>query len=245
MKNPYLPENMPKYIIIDYRAKNEIINLLVKNNIKVIKSIKCDELQDPVNGHPDMVMHMIDGKTIIVAPNVFDYYYDIFKNKGIKVIKGGKTLSRNYPDDIAYNVARIGKYAIHNVKYTDEILKYYLTKLGIEFIHVNQGYTKCSIACVSETKAITSDLLIKKRLCEYGIECLYVNPEIIYLRGYNYGFIGGCIGALNSEVYLMTGRIENNNIMHELKNFIQPSGFVFVEASADQITDLGTLIPIN
>lgn len=242
--NPYIPTKKPRYVIIDYRASEEILNYLKKLNIEPIKSIKCNELHEPVAGHPDMVIFPIDFKTFVAAPNVYDYYRNVLGSLGIKVIKGGKTLSRNYPEDIAYNVARIGRYALHNTKYTDQVLKYYLEEAGIQFIHVNQGYTKCSIAPVSDNKALTSDFLIHEKLISYNIDCMYIDPKVVYLKGYNNGFIGGCTGLINEKIFLSTGKIFDENISVSLREFIQSSGYIYDEASKQQITDLGTLIPI-
>lgn len=242
--NPYIPIKNPRYVIIDYRASEEILNHLKDLNIEPIKTMKCSDLQEPVDGHPDMVIHPIDFETFVIAPNVYDYYRNVLEGKGIKVIKGGKTLSRNYPEDIAYNVARIGRYAVHNTKHTDQVLKYYLEEAGIEFIHVNQGYTKCSIAPVSENKALTSDFLIHEKLISYNIDCLYINPKVVYLKGYDNGFIGGCTGLINKKIFLSTGKIFDENISVLLKEFIQSTGYLYDEASSKQITDLGTLIPI-
>ena len=242
--NPYIPIQKPRYVLIDYRASEEILNYLKKLNIEPIKSIKCNELHEPVAGHPDMVIFPIDFKTFVAAPNVYDYYRNVLGSLGIKVIKGGKTLSRNYPEDIAYNVARIGRYALHNTKYTDQVLKYYLEEAGIQFIHVNQGYTKCSIAPVSDNKALTSDFLIHEKLISYNIDCMYIDPKVVYLKGYNNGFIGGCTGLINEKIFLSTGKIFDENISVSLREFIQSSGYIYDEASKQQITDLGTLIPI-
>lgn len=242
--NPFIPMKKPRFVIIDYRVSEKIVKYLKKKNIEIIKSVKVPELQEPVDGHPDMAIHPITDKIFIVAPNVYDYYNDVLSSKGIKVIKGGKTLCRNYPEDIAYNVARIGRYAVHNLKHTDQTLKYYLEKIGIKFIHVNQGYSKCSIATVSHNKAITSDIAIHEKLESYNIDCMYVNPQIVYLKGYNYGFIGGCMGLISEKNFLSTGKIYDNNILNSLKDFIHSSAYIYEEASDCQIIDLGTLIPV-
>jgi len=242
--NPYIPTQKPRCVLIDYRASEEILNYLKKLNIEPIKSIKCNELHEPVDGHPDMVIFPIDFKTFVAAPNVYDYYRNVLGSLGIKVIKGWKTLSRNYPEDLAYNVARIGRYALHNTKYTDQVLKYYLEEAGIQFIHVNQGYTKCSIAPAGENKALTSDFLIHEKLISYNIDCMYIDPKVVYLKGYNNGFIGGCTGLINEKIFLSTGKIFDENISVSLREFIQSSGYIYDEASKQQITDLGTLIPI-
>jgi hypothetical protein len=242
--NPYIPNKNPRFAIIDYRASRETLNYLKKLKIEPIKTVKCIDLQEPVDGHPDMVMHMIDEKSIVVAPNVFEYYHDVFKDKGIKVIKGGKTLSRNYPEDIAYNVARIGRYAVHNTKHTDQVLRYYLEEAGLEFIHVNQGYTKCSLCAVTESKAVTSDVILHEKLKSYNIDCMYINPQIVLLEGFEYGFIGGCTGLINNNVFLVTGKIKDEEILKTLQIFIQRAGYIYEEASSQQIIDLGSIIPI-
>jgi hypothetical protein len=191
-----------------------------------------------------MVIFPVDYETFIVAPNVYAHYKKVLEPKGIKVIKGGKTLCRNYPEDIAYNVARIGRYAVHNTKHTDQVLKYYLEEAGVEFIHVNQGYTKCSMASFSDSKALTSDFLIHEKLKSYNIDCMYIDPKVVYLKGYDHGFIGGCAGLINEKVFLSTGRILDENILNPLKKFIQTAGYIYEEASSRQIIDLGSLIPI-
>ena len=242
--NPYILTKTPRYVIIDYRASDEILNYLKKLNIEPIKTIKCEDLQEPVDGHPDMVIHPVDFQTFVVAPNVYDYYRNVLEEKSIKVIKGGKTLSRNYPEDIAYNVARIGRYAVHNLQHTDQVLKYYLEEAGIEFIHVNQGYSKCSTAAVNVSKALTSDMLIHEKLKSYNIDCMYINPEVVFLQGYNHGFIGGCAGLISEKIFLSTGKILDKDILSTLKEFIQSAGYIYDEASDRQIIDLGSLIPI-
>lgn len=242
--NPYILTKTPRYVIIDYRASDEILSYLKKLNIEPIKTIKCVDLQEPVDGHPDMVIHPLNHNTFVVAPNVYDYYRNVLEDKSIKLIKGGKTLSRNYPEDIAYNVARIGRYAVHNLQHTDQVLKYYLEEAGIEFIHVNQGYTKCSTAAVSDNKALTSDLLIHEKLKSYNIDCMYIDPKVVYLKGYNHGFIGGCAGLINEKIFLSTGKILDKNILNTLKKFIRSAGYIYDEASSGQIIDLGSLIPI-
>ena len=242
--NPFAPYKKPRFVIIDYRAGKEILDYLKKLNIEPIKTIKCPDLQEPIDGHPDMVIHPINFETFVVAPNVYYYYRNVLGSLGIKVIEGGKTLSRNYPEDIAYNVARIGRYAVHNTRHTDQVLRYYLEEAGMEFIHVNQGYTKCSVAALSDNKALTSDFLIHEKLKSFNIDCMYVNPKFIRLKGYDNGFIGGSTGLIDEKIFLSTGKIFDEDISLDLKKFIESAGYIYEEASSQQITDLGTLIPI-
>ncbi|MFA5522924.1 MAG: DUF6873 family GME fold protein, partial [Tissierellales bacterium] len=124
-KNPFVPLNKANIAIIDGRASHKIKDNLSKYGVRVIETCKCEELYDSISYHPDIVLHPVNHKTVVVAPNVYDYYKDILPFYGIKIIMGEKELSRNYPENIAYNVARISRYAIHNTKNTDEKLKFY------------------------------------------------------------------------------------------------------------------------
>ncbi|MEW8974524.1 MAG: DUF6873 family GME fold protein, partial [Tissierellaceae bacterium] len=141
MSNPFIPLMEANIAIIDGRASEKIVNNLEKFNIKVVRTIKCNELQESISYHPDIVLHPINHNTVIVAPNVFDYYYEKLSPLGIKILKGNAILDSKYPKDIAYNVGRLKNIAIHNFKYVDEKLKFYLEKEKIELINVKQGYT--------------------------------------------------------------------------------------------------------
>ena len=121
-KNPFIPQLFANLAIIDGRATEDIAVNLERLNIETLRTIKCEDVLEPISYHPDIVMHPINHSTIIVAPNVFDYYEENLSRKGIKVVKGESYLSCKYPNDIAYNVGRVHGYAIHNFKYTDEKL---------------------------------------------------------------------------------------------------------------------------
>lgn len=241
---PYLPISKPKYVIIDYRANDDVLRTIKKLNIEIIKTIKCSELQDPVVGHPDMVLHPITNRKIIVAPNVFHYYKEVFAKKDIKIIKGEKFLCRNYPDNIAYNIARIGEYAFHNFKYTDPVVKYYFEKEKLNLININQGYSKCSTAIIDNKAIITSDYAIHNRALEIKLNSLFINSYFVELKGYNHGFIGGAVSRIEKNAILFTGAIDDTNSFFRINKFLNSLGFSTIIASKKIITDLGTIIPI-
>ena len=67
---------------------------LKKLNINIIPTIACKEVAEPISYHPDIVIHPINHNTLIVAPNVFDYYEDKLHGLGIKIIKGETKLDK-------------------------------------------------------------------------------------------------------------------------------------------------------
>ncbi|WP_050356192.1 DUF6873 family GME fold protein [Gottschalkia purinilytica] len=245
MNNPFVLEEKGNIAIIDGRASSSIVNNLKKRNLEVILTCKCEELYDSISYHPDIVIHPINYNTLMIAPNVFEYYEDIFSYKGFKLIKGEKKLLRNYPDNIAYNVARVSKYAIHNIRYTDEKLKFYLEKEGISFINVKQGYSKCSTAIINNNAIITSDVSIYKESKKYNIDVCLIKQGFIELPGLNYGFIGGATGMLSQYEVLFTGNYEEHESKKAIDNFLKKYRLKPIFLSEDKIIDVGSIITLK
>lgn len=243
--NSFIPKKRANTVIIDGRIDEEIKSNLQKLDLNIIPTIKCKEVSKPISYHPDIVIHPINHNTLIIAPNVFDYYEDLFWGMGINLIKGETLLDSSYPKDIAYNVGRIGKYAIHNFKYTDEKLKFYLKKEGLKFIHVEQGYTKCSMAIIDEKTIITADYPIYKKLKNLGFNTLLINPGFIELEDYDYGFIGGSCGNLSKAEIMFSGKFTDHPDKDKIINFLKKHNKKIIYLSNKKIWDIGTIISLN
>jgi len=243
--NPFIPIKYADVVIVDGRIYESACKIFKKMNIKVIPTVPCREVQEPVSYHPDIVMHPINHKTLMVAPNIFEYYYDSLSRLGIKIIKGEKKLDKKYPDDIAYNVGRISNFAIHNLKYTDEKLIYYLKKENVELVHVEQGYTKCSMAIVDENAIITSDYPIYKKLTRKGIDVLLISPGHIRLDGYDYGFIGGTCGNLSNDTIVFSGKFSKHPDSEKMMKFMEKYNKHIISLDNEELIDVGTIISLN
>jgi len=231
-------------IIIDGRVKENSILKLRDLGLKIIPTIACKEVSEPISYHPDIVMHPINHNTLIIAPNIFDYYEEIFYGMGIKLIKGDTKLGKTYPMDIAYNVGRIGKFAVHNLKYMDEKLKFYLKKENVELIHVKQGYTKCSMAVINKKAVITADIPIHEKLREMGIDSLLIEPGFVKLEGYPYGFIGGSCGNLSKDEIIFSGKFTNHPDRKKILAFLKKHNQKILWLSNTMIEDIGTIFSL-
>ncbi len=245
LNTPYIPEKQIKSVLVDYRIDIEIESALISHGIDIIKTCKCADLYESIDGHPDIQVHHVSANKLVVAPNVFSYYKNALSKKGFAVVAGDTWLNRNYPDNIAYNILRISNLAFHNIKYTDKKIKIEFDKEEIELIHVNQGYTKCSVCVLDENTAITSDKKLKEELEKNNLECLYINPEGILLKGLNYGFIGGTAGLLDKKVIAFTGKLSNLKDYNMIMQFLSQKGFIVKSLSKKQIIDLGSIIPLR
>lgn len=244
LNNPFIPNKSANTVIIDGRISDEIKTRLKELNINLIPTIPCKEVAEPISYHPDIVIHPINYNTLIIAPNVFDYYEDKLYGMGIKILRGETKLGKEYPKDIAYNVGRVGNYAVHNFRYTDEKLKYYLKKEKLDFIDIKQGYSKCSMGIVDDNAVITADYPIYKKLLNYGIDVLLINPGYIKLPGYTYGFIGGATGKLSKDSFVFSGQLDDHPDKVKIEKFVKKYNKNIIWLSKEKIIDIGTIISL-
>ncbi len=242
--NPFIPLKSANVAIVDGRIDKEIENNLERLGLKVIKTIRCNEVHESIAYHPDIVIHPINHNTLAIAPNVFDYYEEKLSDMGINLIKGEKYLSSKYPEDIAYNVGRLRGIAIHNFKYTDEVLKFHLKKENIDFVNVNQGYTKCSLAIVGEDAAITADYPMYKKLISLGYKILLIESGHVLLKGQNYGFIGGTNGNLYNGKSIISGSLNEHPNKDEILKFFIENSTDLIFLSQKNLLDIGTIIAL-
>lgn len=89
MSNPFVPHGNFKWVVIDGRER-EIGDSLSKLGIKVLYTEKCADLYDAISFHPDILLHPLGDREIIVAPNVTPEFIRKLKLIGLKV-KIGQT----------------------------------------------------------------------------------------------------------------------------------------------------------
>lgn len=244
VKQPNLPESDVSLILADERMSPEIIESLSKRNIQIIKIFACSNLQSPVSAHPDMLLFYGGDGDIILSPNVYDIYRDIFKSFGLKVIKGKTALQGEYPLDIAYNAAYDGKCLICNEKYTDYEILSFCKKKNAKIINIRQGYAKCSVCFVSENAVITSDIGIYNELVKNGYDVLKTECEGVSLTGYNYGFIGGSCGKICRDTIAFCGNVEKHPEYENIRAFLNKYNCKALSLSKEPLYDYGSLISI-
>lgn len=244
IKTPFIPKGKVKTVIVDRRIPTCIQNKIRAEGINIIKTPRCMDLYEAISCHPDILMHHIGENEIIIAPNIYNYIREELEKLNFKVVLGRTILKSTYPGNIAYNVGRVGKFAIHNFKYTDEILLKKLIEKDIELINVKQGYAKCSICIVNERAIITSDKGIAKNVEKYGIDVLLIKSGYIDLPGVSHGFIGGATGLIGKEKMLFCGDIARHSDYKKIKSFLQKYSIDMLFIKNKKLIDLGSVIPI-
>ena len=213
---------------------------LIETGVELIEIPNCERLHSAVSGHPDMQLAHISENILICHPNFPKELVDSLRKRGFEVYFGDTVLNDQYPFDIAYNVAIIGKAAFHNAKYTDPVIKKFLHRHSIRLHHVNQGYAKCSVLPVTPESIITADCTIAKAAMDAGYDVLLIPPQrSIQLPGFDYGFIGGTAGFIDKGKLVFAGNIEHLESKDAIIRFLKKYGVGWVNLHKEKIVDYG------
>ncbi len=242
---PGLPESKACLAIVDGRIEAGIEGAMAKQGITLIKTGKHQGVHDAISYHPDVMLHHLGGRHMVYAPGTPCSTLDRLRDFGLILMEGETALTCDYPGDSAYNVARVGGHAFHNTRYTDPVLRRELEKRGVELIHINQGYSKCSICIVDEKSIITGDKGILKAAGKKAIEVLHIEQEDnILLPGFKYGFIGGSTGLLDRTRLAVSGSAESLNSYAGINEFIKSKGMEIFSLCDGPVKDIGSVIPL-
>ncbi|KAJ50748.1 hypothetical protein CTM_16342 [Clostridium tetanomorphum DSM 665] len=232
-----------KHIIVDYRIESEEQTNLLKLGYKILKCPHSDSLYETVCGHPDMLMHIIDDKNIIVHKNMEIEFINTLKSLNYNVLLSFSELTDKYPYDIILNAVSLKNFFMHNIKYTDKFL---LEKVNHKkIISVNQGYTKCSTAIIKNEAIITSDKMIASVMSKENIDVLLLPPGDIILPGLDYGFIGGCCGMIEENIIAFYGNLNHYIYGTEVMNFLYKHNVKPVFLREGKLVDRGSIYTIE
>ena len=217
-----------KNLLIDERIRKEEYEYLSRY-FDVIKIPLSNYVYEEISGHSDIFYCKINEK-IICAPNA-----PIIKNN---FIIGMHKISKNYPNDVAYNVCQIGN-TIVGSKYIDKTIK--------PDIIVKQGYVKCSIGVTGNKSCITTDKSIYNSLKNIGIDVTYIQENNIKLLN-KYGeetsmkgFIGGASFVFDDK-FVLFGDIEMLESKNEILQHLKRHNLQLVDFKGFNVNDYGSAI---
>lgn len=214
MKTIYLSKNAHSMLIEYFENKGFSINLVTGS----------PNFSSLIASHPDIYMCRLGVRD--EAPVFFG--------------DSGK-LGEKYPADIIYNAACTERFFIHNLKYTDSELLKAVDALGMKKVNTRQGYSKCSIALIDESSAITSDEGSAKAMAGAGMDVLLIEKGHIVLKGYDYGFIGGTCGVVDGEI-IFNGNLSAHPDFEAIREFIESRGVRLRYFPEYPLEDIGSII---
>lgn len=246
IETPNLPAGTVTAVIIDGRIPREIKAALERLKIAIIPTEAHPDVYAAVAFHPDIMLHHIGGDVLVYAPGTPEQFLDTLRERGFRLFQGNTVLGDKYPMTVAYNVARVGNYAIHNTKYTDPVIRELLASKGVEFIHTNQGYSKCLTCVVNSNSIITSDHDIHRRVCAAGLDSLLIEPdESIRLEPFSMGFFGGATGMIGKNKLAIAGDLHFHKNYHKIMDFLSLKRVDVVMLNDGKLMDIGTIIPVE
>ena len=228
-----------KHVICDERIDDFEISKLFDLGYKVIKCPRCTTLYDAVCSHPDMLIHMLSEKRIVVYKNMPQEFIKLLESLNYEIIYSSKDIKSAYPDDIILNALSLGNLFIHNLKFTDNILLEHMNDKKL--INISQGYTKCSVAVINEKAVITSDKMIFHKLTKEHIDVLFLPPGDIELTGLSYGFIGGTCGLLSNNVIAFYGNLDFYKYGNEVLGFLDKHEVKPIYLNKGKLIDRGSI----
>lgn len=243
---------MAKYAVVDFRMRKVEKEYIKSLGFNIIENEFNINTYDEISAHTD-IYYLKVGDVVFASPEKKNILPEGVVNCVTEI---GKT----YPLDIPYNVGIIGKNAVHNFKYTDNIVKFYLQRHEYNLISVEQGYANCSMVVLNDNSCIVSDIGIAKALLDNGIDVLYVSePDIKLLKRTNsiftkqnqmsfeyssmQGFIGGAMTVIDDTVILFgdISKLVNGN---KIKKFIESKGLKFHYFEGLDVIDYGGVLEV-
>ena len=238
-----------EYILIDPRMRNVEKNTLKYLGYELVPIQKSNNVYPEISSHVDIFTTKI-GDTLVVEKSQFEDLTFMLKKSEYNIVRGKEQIEMHYPDDIKYNVAIIGNYAVHNFKYTDKKVLKLLQEGGYELIDVEQGYTNCSIAVIDDTSVITTDKKIAERLRANNLSVLLLDytPDIKLLDEHGryssmQGFIGGAIGKVDNNIIIF-GDLEKIDRDGKIRNFITERHLQIIEFNGLDVIDYGGILEV-
>lgn len=238
--DPYLPDGQVKMIIAgDGLRKYEkaVENL----GISVLYTKKADCISGSLATHADLVAFPYGNGRFFLAPGQ-EQLANTLQEKGAECTFGSMPKD-GYPFDVPYNAVKIGKTLICNPKIVDSCIFHLAKSEDCAIISCKQGYTKCSVAAISDSAILTDDKGIADAVKPI-FDVLLVQKGSVRLDGYSYGFIGGCCGLISKDILLFLGDYKKHEDAERIRSFLRNYG-VYPESLSDgPLTDIGSFMPV-
>ena len=240
IEKPNLPQGRVTVAAISAQA-GESIKKLNELGIKTLRINPYNVLPEPVISHADLqILHL--GNNDIFCQNehlCIGEFKSKFNLKNIKESAGNR-----YPDDVKLNCAIIGNKIICNKRTISRDILEYAESNGLTVINVNQGYSRCSICVVNENAIITDDESIFAAAGNFFNDTLFISKGSIGLKGYGYGFIGGCSGKIDKNKIAFNGAIESHKDYKKILDFLSRNSVECIELNNKPLYDIGGILPL-
>jgi hypothetical protein len=239
---PNLPQKRIKAVILGEKYQH-LSNCLKQLGIYTILSGKNTAVSPNISDHVDLSVFHAGEKRLIVSEVISDSLVSL-KSLGYQLFITQKPLYPNYPYEASLNACLVGPVLFHKTAVTDAHILAEAKKNRWRMVHVNQGYTKCSVCVLDENNIITSDIGIHKAARQSGIESLLISPGQIELPGYSSGMLGGACGKISKNEIVFTGTLKHHTDERKIIAHIRSLGIIPIFLTQEPCFDIGSMIPL-
>ncbi len=238
LNSPNVPKSRVTTVVVSSEDKRvaEALELL---EVEAVFSDKSANLPEQTCFHPDVQVLHLGGNSFAVDDSC-DTLFKKLKAIGANIAYYEKT-GQEYPNDCVLNALLVGGTAFCLKQISANWKETHFDR--IEF--VNQGYSRCAAAVVTEKAIITADLGIAAKARKKGIDCLVIPHGEISLNGYDYGFIGGCCGLVGQGRLAFAGDPISASFGQDIYGFCKKHGVKILPLFNGQLTDIGGILPIK
>jgi len=217
-------------IIIDKRLpENAKFKLSTYGNIYELETF--DVVYDAISGHPDIFVFQHNNK-LTIAPQTPLSLVQLLQEHNIPFSYGNKQLGNKYPLTTAYNVSYgDGVFIGNNIHCDNSIIEQAKNK---QWVQSKQAYARCNTLIINSNSVISSDISLKKAFPDG----LYIAPQEIKLPGFEYGFIGGCLGIYEKNIYVI-GSLQCHKQGEQIHDYCINLGYNIIELYDGPLIDGG------
>lgn len=202
------------------------------------------KVYESINTHSDIFMAYVE-ETLFIDEDLFlgipKYVPESKWLHSNNIVPINTTLGNRYPLSVPFNGHYCEKTWVHNLEFTAPQIKDFMKEKKIKTIHINQGYSKCTLLLLKGKKGITSDKGIYQTLSQIGYDILLISEGYIHLLDKPYGFIGGCCGVFMNQVFV-NGDFDFHPDGQAIREFIIKSGYSLIEVKGLQLEDIGSMV---
>lgn len=242
VKTPYLPTAKVTHILAGTDLQ-PYEKLLSDFQIACIYSKPINNLDIPVKNHLDLAVFPCGGKDFILDSSQ-SQLFETLTSLGAYPQYSCVSATNGYPQEARLNCVRIGNRLLGNPKNVDIKILAYCQNHRVSICTVKQGYTKCSVAVVSENALITDDAGIARAAERDKLDVLLVEKGSVRLNGYPYGFIGGCCSLLSKDILLFMGNWKTHTNAEAIFGFLRNYQIYPESLANSDLTDIGSFIPL-
>lgn len=242
---PNLPKGPVTVVALSQYVPESVRRALVDRGIRTITISPCSGLPVPERCHPDMLLCHLGGSRLLAGDGDASYLQEL-QELGFCWELADSPPKGSYPDTISLNALLLKDRIVGLLSHVDKKITDNYKPKRQKRIFCRQGYTRCSVCVVDQNAVITADRSIFSALtrCDPSIEVLLISPGSVRLKGYPYGFIGGCCGLLDKNLLGFTGAIEQHPDFADIHAFLVHHGVEYLSLSSEPLEDVGGIIPL-